>query len=336
MTKGLVTVRADCNAAIGYGHVMRCLAVAAALNHLDTDVCFAMGPDSDCAPVKAHGYSVISLKNNSIASEDMIAKLTPHQGPLLLDSYSVSEQKLENLRSAGFNVALFDDAMRLKHYACDLVIDSAPGAPLLPYLGLVGTRFCLGSDYFPLRQEFNHALRQGPVSKKIKTIIVTFGGSDPDDFSLRVLKALGNIEADLNIFAILGPAYVGRVNGTTQNDKRIHVMRNVSDMAALMATGDVAICGSSSTALELAYLGVPMVLLSLSPDQISVGRALNAAGAGKYLNNNGVINERDICGALQSLMDNSAKRQYMRDAGQALIDGQGAARVADAITKIGY
>ena len=113
-------------------------------------------------------------------------------------------------------------------------------------------------------------------------------------------------------------------------------MRNVSDMAALMATGDVAICGSSSTALELAYLGVPMVLLSLSPDQVSIGRALNAAGAGEYLNNNSAINETDICKALQSLLDNSAKRQSMHDAGQALIDGQGAARVADAITKISY
>jgi spore coat polysaccharide biosynthesis predicted glycosyltransferase SpsG len=313
---------------------MRCLAVAAALNHLDLDVCFAMGPDSDRTQVEAQGHSIISLKNNSIEIDNMIGKLAPHQGPLLLDSYSVSEENLGDLRSAGFSVALFDDAMRLKHYACDLVIDSAPDALSLPYLGLSETRFCLGSDYFPLRQEFNETLRRGNVSKRIKNVIVTFGGSDPDDVSLRVLNAIGNIEADFNVLVVLGPAYVGRINAMTQQDRRIRVMSNVSDMAALMATGDVAICGSSSTALELAYLGVPMILLSLSPDQISIGRALNAAGAGEFLNDKVTINNLDICKALQSLLNNSAKRQFMHDAGQALIDGQGAARVAEALTEL--
>ena len=334
MTRSLVTVRADCNAAIGYGHIMRCLAVAAALNNLDMDVCFAMGPDSDRTQVKAQGHSVITLKNNNISIDNIIAKLSPHQGPLLIDSYYVNEENLEDLHSAGFNVALFDDSMRLKHYACDLVIDSAPSALSLPYCGLRKTRFCLGADYFPLRQEFSDTLRRGPVSRQVKNVIVTFGGSDPDDISLRVLKALGNIKANFNILTVLGPAYVGRVNAMTQKDKRIRVMSNVSDMAAVMATGDVAICGGSSTALELAYLGVPMILLSLSQDQISIGRALNAAGAGEFLNDTMAINNMDICKALQNLLYDSAKRQRMRDAGYALIDGQGAARVAEAITKL--
>lgn len=325
MNAPVVTIRADCNAAIGYGHVMRCLAVAAALKDSGVAVRFAMAPDSDRVPPEAAGYDVMA-----IATDEIITALDPQQGPLLLDSYEVGVDDLESLRAAGFRVALFDDAMRLKHYACDVVVDSAPDAPSLPYRGLPETRFCLGADYFPLRREFAAARREGPAAERAGTVVVTFGGGDPDDVTFRALGAIADIEGDFTVLAALGPAYAGRaVDGG-----RVRTVRNAADMAALLAQADLAICGGGGTAIELAYLGVPSVVLSLSPDQVAVARALAGAGAADYINDNIAINDAEIKMALRGLLNDRTKRQSMRDAGRSLIDGRGTARIANAIRRL--
>ncbi|NQU57179.1 MAG: UDP-2,4-diacetamido-2,4,6-trideoxy-beta-L-altropyranose hydrolase [Rhodospirillales bacterium] len=334
MSENVVTVRADCDAAIGYGHVMRCLAVAVALKELGTDTRFAMVSGSDRTPVEAQGYEVLALDASGLARDEMIAALDPQEGPLLLDSYAIGENDLESLRAAGFRVALFDDAMRLKHYACDVVIDSAPEASSLPYRGLPETRFCLGTDYFPLRREFTASHGKRQIRDRVETVIVSFGGSDHDDVTYRALKAIADVDGDFEILAVLGPAYVGRADEAALDDGRVRLVRGVDDMAALMASADVAICSGGGTALEMAYLGVPMAVLSLSPDQVPVARALAESGAAIHINDTQAINEPDILAAMNKLLNDTEKKPAMSEAGQALIDGQGAARVARAIRQM--
>jgi len=327
-----VCVCADANASVGYGHVMRCLAVAEVLKKLGVAVNFLMEPSSDHALVEANGYDVIVLKQYEFPAEQIIAALRPENSLLLFDSYAISFDDLEKLHSAGFVVALFDDGMRLEDYGCGLVIDCAPGASTLPYRGFPETRFCLGADYFPLRQEFKKARGKEGIADRVKTIIVTFGGSDPDDVTHKVLNAMANIDGDFEIVAVLGPAYAGRAVEAPTADGRVKTVRSVLDMGALMVTADLAICGGGCTALELAYLGVPMVVLPLSPDQMPLARSL--AGAALCLEGINSVRDTDIVAAIRSLLNDKYKRQNMHFAGRALVDGLGSERVASAILSI--
>ena len=330
--KTTVSVYTHAGLTMGYGHIMRCLAVAEALRNLGVGIRFIMDSTSDRTPAEAAGYFVMVLRESELTTEYFISNLNPEDGPLLLDSYAITSNELEKVRAAGFGVAIFDDGMRLKNYPCDLVIDSAPGAKQLPYRGLPQTQFCLGADYFPVRREFVSARRERSIADQVKIIIVSFGGSDNDDVTSTVLKAMAGIDGYFQILTVLGPAYIGQACEFTKIDKRIQIVRNVSDMAALMVTADVAVCSSGGTALEFAYLGIPMVLLSLSPDQLPIARAL--VQAGEHLNDNKAINDTDVARAVSMLIADKPKRQSMHLAGPTLIDGRGSERVASAIFSI--
>jgi UDP-2,4-diacetamido-2,4,6-trideoxy-beta-L-altropyranose hydrolase len=328
----VVSIRADCNAEIGYGHVMRCLTVARALSRNGAArTRFLMTHNSDAEFVETAGFEVLEILSGETDIEEILIHASPEDGPLLLDSYAFNAGYLKMLRQTGYRVAIFDDGNRLDLYQCDMVVDSAPEAASLAYHGLPETRFCLGSDYFPLHPEFRKNSRPKAVLEAPKTVVVTFGGSDHDDVTLRVLDAMAGIDGDFDIITILGPAYSGQAEDAAGNDSRVRLCRNVTNMSALLSSSDVAVSGGGNTASELAFLGVPMVLLALSPDQAPVAEALSNADAAIYLGFHDRVEDAAIAETLRTLIGDPAQRQKMSRAGPGLIDGKGAERIADAI-----
>ncbi|MBT4933430.1 MAG: UDP-2,4-diacetamido-2,4,6-trideoxy-beta-L-altropyranose hydrolase [Rhodospirillaceae bacterium] len=334
MTKPTVTVRVDCNARVGYGHVMRCLAVSRHLIEDSVKVRFVMSADSDAAPIESLGLQITRLNNSDAGIESLADALSPSDGPLLLDSYEIGTAGLGILHEAGFRIAMFDDGKRLDDYPCNLVIDSAPGASNLDYRGLANSRFCLGSDYVPLRDEFTKMPPRTGMPEDARRIVVTFGGSDHDDQSARTIEALSGLNDNWQIDVILGPAYCGRAETVGAENSAVHLHRNVMDMATLMSRSHMAIASSGGTALELACLGVPMILLGLSEDQVPVATALAAAGAAEYLGFWSTVDDTDIGDRAQSLSINNESRRRMSACGKALVDGLGAKRIATEILNI--
>lgn len=336
MDQLVVTIRADCTAEIGYGHVMRSLTVARALAVQGrARARFLMAPGSDAAPVESLGLEVARPAGGETGPDGLSGLASPGDGPLLIDSYAVTKRDLEGLRQAGFRVTLFDDENRLNSYPCDVVVNSAPGAERLPYRGLPETRFCLGADFFPLRDEFRLArAARGDGGRAVSSMVVTCGGSDPEDQTSRILETTAPATRNLDVIAVLGPGYRGRAESLAKTLPNVTCRRRVADMAALFNGVDLAVSAAGGTAMELAYMGVPTVLLALSNDQEKVAAALEAAGAAAYV---GPWRER-IEDRLRSSVETLANggpeaRRRMSAAGRKLIDGGGAKRVADAVLK---
>lgn len=332
MTIRAISIRADCGAECGYGHVMRSLTVAQTLRRSGgVRPQFIMARNSDPTPVEAAGLEVRYLVGSGLGTVEIMAGLSPEEELLLLDTYNVGSGDLKILRDAGYRVAMFDDGRRLESYPCDVVIDSAPEAASLPYRGLPETVFCLGSRYFPLRDEFRRQRRREAARKSVETVVVSFGGSDHDDVTICVLDAMAEVKGDFEIVAILGPSYAGRAAEAKNRDPRVRLCKGVRNMAAVLGAADVAVAGSGGTASELAFLGVPMILMALSPDQVPVAMAMERAGAAIELDRHDGIKNAALAGALNSLIGDPRQREAMRLAGRALIDGKGAERIADVI-----
>jgi spore coat polysaccharide biosynthesis predicted glycosyltransferase SpsG len=326
-----VSIRADCGASIGYGHVMRCLSVADTLSRNGrTSTKFIMAAESDAKPVEDVGMEVCRLSVSGLGMDEIIAGNSAGD-LLILDSYQVQEQDLEKLKTAGIRVAMFADGNTMEKYPCELVIDSAPAANSLPYRGLSETSFCLGSDYYPLREEFKKLPRRKVIEKTARKIVITFGGSDHDDVTVQALEALAYVDGDFEISAILGPAYVGQAEEVGRRDPRVQLLRNLPDIAPIMGSADIAISSSGGTASEMAYLGIPMVLMALSTDQIPVAQAMSKQGAAVYLGRSELVRTADITQAIIPLISDHARRTNMSEAGLRLIDGNGPKRIAEAI-----
>ncbi len=326
-----VTIRADASPSLGYGHVRRTLTVTNRLQAMTgMQARYLMKPESDSALVQASGCDVIHLTDNSSIGS-LMAAIKATDGPLILDTYALTKDDLVCLQQDNFCTVVFDDGKRLESYPANVVIDYAPGAAQLPYHGLTTTCFCLGPAYFPLHREFLAQQAHRNRRRPIQSVVITFGGSDPDDETARIVKLFAQHSHSWKVVAILGPGYTGRAEEVALPDGSVELRRNVADMVQVLAAADLAISGAGGTALELACLGVPGLLLVLSDDQQRIASGLAEVGAAINLGWFKHVTDHDIWHTIEQVAADSMRLDGMSAAGQRLVDGQGAKRITRAI-----
>jgi spore coat polysaccharide biosynthesis predicted glycosyltransferase SpsG len=137
----------------------------------------------------------------------------------------------------------------------------------------------------------------------------------------------------VDILVATGLAQSHRNGALQQIQQRYPAVRWVeaSALPAVMATTDLAISAGGMTSYELAYMGVPAILLPATAFQAPVSAGLARHGAAINL---GLADEFPLEGFLEAVrvLDASAeKRQEMIRIGQALFDGRGAERVGEAM-----
>jgi spore coat polysaccharide biosynthesis predicted glycosyltransferase SpsG len=164
----------------------------------------------------------------------------------------------------------------------------------------------------------------------VRRILVTLGGSDPARFTVDVTRKLLSELPGSKLDVVLGPLYGDRselaavVEGSGRGDD-VHFHHAPDDLAPLMVEADLAVSAGGQTTYELAAAGVPAVALCLAANQrnnltaLSLVPTLLAAAVD------------EVIPAVKRLVADPALRQTMSDAAQALVDGQGAARAAQAL-----
>ena len=327
----ILTFYADASSATGYGHLYRSLLVARTYNRRHGGPIRAVLQGGHDARLIEEAGIAVTFSDDGVV-ERVCTTADPQDGPVLLDTYSVTAEHLRALAGKGYRVAVFDDGRRLSHYEADVVIDSAPGAEALPYAGAQKTQFLLGAMYFPLREEFQNAIRKADDAGDDvgePAVVVTFGASDPDDITRKAFEALRSLNG-IRLIVVLGPGYKGRVS---QDDvcENVKILRNVKDMAAVFGEAGVVLCGGGGTALEAAALGKAVAVIVLSPDQRPIAQSLGRVGAAQVVGDFDAVKLIAIANAVKDLLDDPKRRDTMAVAGRRLIDGKGAQRIADAL-----
>jgi spore coat polysaccharide biosynthesis predicted glycosyltransferase SpsG len=193
-----------------------------------------------------------------------------------------------------------------------------------------------------LRTEF---LEQKKVVEKSKgrprNILVTLGGADPDNITLKIVRALLRMELEeVKLDIVLGPSNPNtevlereieeaRKSGLTSMEAmRLHRHGN---MPELMARADVAISAGGSTCWELCFLGKPFIVIIATENQRDIALGLDQAGVARCLGWHYEVTERQIHDHLESLINDNSLRREMSANGQALVDGKGRLRVLQAL-----
>jgi spore coat polysaccharide biosynthesis predicted glycosyltransferase SpsG len=322
MTGRTLHIYTEAGAHVGHGHVRRTMTLAEALRRSGCTPTFLTADAQALGMIHAAGFAGDLLPGGLTQTLSRTVGVTH----LIVDSYAVSTPWLEQCAAAGLRIAAFDDGCRLLSYPVDFVIDSAPMAEALPYHGRAGTRLLMGPDYFLLRGD----LVRGTSSAQGENILVTMGGSDPDDATHRVLEALRAAGISAPVQVVLGGSYQGKVRVGRRSN--VDVVANPASMASFFASAKVAITGAGQTALELASFAVPSILLQLSPDQQHIARGLASVGAAFDGGPHQQLSDSHMINVLRNLLADPARRETMGHAGRRLIDGRGAERIADALT----
>ena len=106
-------------------------------------------------------------------------------------------------------------------------------------------------------------------------------------------------------------------------------------MALLMRDADIAFTAFGITLFELAYMGVPSVVIANYREDKEDLEAYDKLGIGIPLGFHEEVNEIDIRNAVESFLHKRELLNEMSKTGRTLVDGKGAERIVRAIENIG-
>ncbi|MEB3291573.1 MAG: GNAT family N-acetyltransferase, partial [Synechococcales bacterium] len=106
----------------------------------------------------------------------------------------------------------------------------------------------------------------------------------------------------------------------------------VTQMPDLIAEADLAIAAGGSTNWELAFLGLPSIIITLADNQTAIADMLQEKGISRSLGWHQRLQPAQIALTVYQLCHNAEKRSTMSQKGQALVDGAGCDRVVMQLT----
>ena len=298
-----VIIRVDGNSSFGLGHIYRGIALAEILKEEFT-IEFITSLNTTISPIKESDFNYYYIpKSIDLLEEPIWLKENYSIDTIVvLDGYKFKQSYQQRIKDCGFRLVYIDDLAEGTQKA-DLVINHSPGAKESDYKTEEYTKLALGLKYALLRKSFSNFNRE-LINKRgtIKNVFISFGGADNNDFSyktaIEILKP--HNKRDVNI--VLGAAYNGK-DIFKLADSRIHIHNNLSEQEVfdLMKDTDLAIVPASTISIELASLGVPMILGYYIDNQKGIYDGFIRNDTVKGINDFNKLDFVDICKIIKSL-----------------------------------
>lgn len=319
-----VLMEAAGNPDVGMGHVLRSIELARHLRETrDVQVSFLCDDDSVCRrKIAEAGFVFANPTENSI------------------DVWLVDRPRLEVDRVAAMTrrrVASLVVALDYFHYDApcpDLIINLYNHGSRLP--GSARIFYAEGFEFAIIRKDlrrFREKRTDGYGLGHARGLLVMFGGSDPQGYTLRTLEAVKDaalVAEGLDV--VLGPQFSKAktvADWVARRKVAVQLHRDPADLPSLMARSALAISNGATTMLELMYLGVPAVVMPQSPEEERFARRAESLGAVRCLELQAA--EWTIARALSEIHGSPQLRQRLSDASKAVVDGMGVQRISDRI-----
>jgi len=328
---------------------MRCLALAQAWKKQGGHVTFISACEGEVLynRIINEGFQLVSIEDSYphpadlIITKKTIDNSSVKKSWIVLDGYHFDTHYQKSIKNDGNPVLIIDDTAHLNRYSVDIILNQNINAKELSYSCDPGTKFLMGTDYVLLRDEFlaYKDWKRG-ISAVTKNILVTMGGGDQDNETLKVLEALDQIDIDgLKIKVVVGPnnPYISILEKAVIDSKHsIELLKNVSNMAALMAKADLAVGAGGSTTWERCYLGLPAIVVCTAENQVNGTEILSKTGLVYYLGEQRNILSEDYTRAILHLIKDRSTYQKISQAGLDLVDSLGVERVVKAMERSFY
>ncbi|MDA3898329.1 MAG: UDP-2,4-diacetamido-2,4,6-trideoxy-beta-L-altropyranose hydrolase [Desulfobacteraceae bacterium] len=338
-----LVIRADSNFQIGTGHVMRCVALGQAWKDQGGQVSFFSYCESIALQqfIRDEGFDLTEVENPHPDSSDLIQlkiHLKQHNETadaiwVVLDGYHFTSDYQKAIRKAGFRLMVIDDYNHLPEYHADILLNQNIGAEQLNYTCNLESLKLLGSRYVMLRRDFSQYKNfKRIISQKAKNILITLGGADPDNITLKVINALKKSnDLELDIRVIIGPSNPNRSvleNAIKKFESKIlFVSPSPDQMPDLMAWAELAITAGGSTCWELCFMQVPMFVLIAAENQREICRRLDENFMGCCLGWYHDFSEKESSSKINKLIKDYSTRHHMVEQEKSYVDGKGLKRI---------
>lgn len=238
-------VRADGNSQIGFGHVMRCLAIVNA-SQFDQILWFST---NDIEAILQQNATV-SVQFFCLTSEQNFYAFIQKTDLVILDGYQFNIAFQQLIHDTGAKLVLIDDLAK-DITSADLIINPTPGLQASTYQSTRPTIGLIGLNYAMLRPPFIALAKENQIEKELGSVMICVGGADPYNYTKQIVEKV--IDEDfVDIHVVIGAGFVHHQPLDTFKDKRIiiHNNLNANEMASLMSKCEWGIYPSSGILLE--------------------------------------------------------------------------------------
>lgn len=326
-----VVIRCDASPRIGFGHLTRCIALAEAFrDDCGVDATLLMRQD-DAALATANraGVRVAIIPQSAPASDLAIIEALKGARALVLDYRDdLSGRVIDAAKGNGTALVTIDDPTS-RRLAADLAFyPPIPQIKEWDWTGFAG-ELLSGWDWVVLRRDLGSPAARDRALTAVPRVLISLGGSDPNDMSSLVLDALSRVETPCDPTLVIGPAnsFRDRLRARA-SAQRVRFVDAPSDFAALARGADLAVISFGVTAYELAALRVPALYLCLTSDHARSASIFEAADAGRVVGTHPTIGADAVAVALdRALRESSGQGAWQRHM-PILLDGGGSTRVA--------
>jgi UDP-2,4-diacetamido-2,4,6-trideoxy-beta-L-altropyranose hydrolase len=349
-----LAIRADASGKIGSGHVMRCLALAEANRKADGETVFVMQnlPGHLAATVRDHGHLALVVESSTDTE--------PGSADWQLQDASATRRVLE---SWGDVDALVVDHYQLRYawevefqdvaalmgmagvdpraYRLNVLHDQTyRGVHQQVWRGLLqkDCELLLGPRYALLRDEFQ-AKRSSvnAISDQVRSVVVTLGGSAPEKLTRQVACAVCEVlpkRAEVHVILNAEAAREDPAVGSGPADPANMCFHyGVRGMAEFMGGADIAVTAGGVSALEALCLGRPLLVVPWVENQRAATEHLLSDGYCLFGGDGTAFDAEAFGQTLLRLAESPQERSRMSELGMQLVDGRGASRALERLSR---
>ena len=265
---------------------MRCIALGQMLQDKGHTVCFISKTLNKyfLERLKKEKFNFFIIDDELNLSDD--AKKTIEAGKnisadwIITDGYVFNTGYQQEIKDCGFKLMCIDDIAKFR-FVSDIILNQNLNADkLFKYSCEDYTKLLLGVDNVLLRREYRNIKDYKKIiNNDCKNILVSLGGSDPENHTAKILKSLIQFDTSrLNIKILLGPDYAFRkeINELSENTlHKIELLESQENLIPLIQWCDVAISSSGSIVWEFAVLGTPLIVIPIADNQEPIAEELS-------------------------------------------------------------
>ena len=246
---------------IGTGHVYRCLSIASKL--VFHEVLFLLDERHQL------GIDIVNNYNYPFklydGKDDLINNLREYNPQMVInDILDTSEEYISILKNEGYFVVNFED-LGTGTFVADIVFDAL-------YEHEIGEQenIFTGHKYYILKDEF-YFQPQKIITQQVNNVLITFGGTDPNNFTEKVIDSILATSFDGRINVIVGLGYQGleELIDKYEHNQSIQIYKNVSNISEFMFKADIVFTSAGRTMYEICSLGVPTICLCQNDREVT-------------------------------------------------------------------
>ncbi|GAA4505153.1 UDP-2,4-diacetamido-2,4,6-trideoxy-beta-L-altropyranose hydrolase [Hymenobacter ginsengisoli] len=274
LSAGPLYFRVDGSSTIGLGHLVRCQALAQALQPIFKAV-FIVREAEDAIKQQLGSagialWAIPAAIATGTAEADWLANQLTPTDVLILDGYHFTSDYQQTVAATGAALVCLDDLITPPLWA-DLVLNQAGGVLPAAYAQVPLAQLCLGPVYALLRPEF-WASATSPSERRECRLFLNMGGADPTNQTALLLPLVRQHFPSYTLVVVTGAAYphqaaLQAVAQPLGGSILLYHDLSAGALAALLRTCEVFVCPPSGVAYECCATGGAVLLHPTAENQ---------------------------------------------------------------------